>query len=175
LSARFPSKQVYRILRASLDPWCKTEGFRRGQAFLSWYQERGSAFLAFWCQCSQDGWDDFAGSKFVVELQIGDSPEVGAPGVRRSRLAEVLTTEELEEVRQIQNEVISQLPRPPRNHSALQDPRLRDWYLRKFDPVNQPYRSTHDVWLRYGKPEDVERWGAFLRSKLPFALLRFVG
>ncbi len=146
----------------------KQLGFRREKAFLSWARQHNERYTVLWCQVSRDGWDDYAGSQFVVELQRSDSPEVGAHPNTRTRIAKLLTDEQRSEMRRLQNQVITGLSRPPRTHPTLQvSSEVTKWYLEKFEPVSVPYRANEDIWLRYSKPEHVEAWADFLRRVLP--------
>jgi hypothetical protein len=133
-------------------------------------------------QCSQDGWDDFAGSKFALELAFAEQSEFARfgwseprPGIGRLRLrvGSLLTEAELEAVRSLQNQVIDRLPRPPSFHWILQDPRLRSWYLEQFEPVASPFPRNQDLWLRYHGEEDVRGWSGFVGKLLPDLMVRF--
>lgn len=44
---------------------------------LGFYKKLKSHYLIIWFQCSQDGFDQFAGSKFIVETQIGNTTIIG--------------------------------------------------------------------------------------------------
>jgi hypothetical protein len=108
------SPGVYAVLRSSLGPWFKATGFKRAKGVLSYCRLTNGAHTVVWCQISQDGWDAFAGSKFVVEFQRSRGTVVGELASRRQRLAAFLSVSEREELRSIQNAVIAALPRPPR-------------------------------------------------------------
>lgn len=170
------STEVYRIARQVLAPWCKEHGFRRTKGGVrGWYKPIGEKFIVFWFQVSQDGWDEYAGSKFTVEFQISDEPVIGAgePN-QRWRLPKFLNEDELEAVRGMQDAVIAKLEKPSRSYFIFQ---LADdvvsWYLAKFERVIEPYRRTDDIWLRYKDEEDVERWAVFVKGKLP-GVVRFL-
>src|SRR3954451_18728220 len=99
------SPEVYAQLRSEIGPWFKSAGFKRAKGQLAWYRPHGDAFIVVWCQISQDGWDSFAGSKFIVELQRSSEPVCGVFSARRQRLARFLSAQEREEVRKIQNSI----------------------------------------------------------------------
>jgi hypothetical protein len=164
------STEMYKVLRTALSPWAKTAGFKRGSgSMLSYVQPspRGASFLTFWFQCSQDGWDAYSGSKFTLELQ--DASEAGpGHGTRRFRFIKLMTAEEREQVRLLQNQVIMKLRPPPRDHWAYAlDADTRKWYFAKFDLVSVPYRENEDVWMRYLDETDVHAWAQFLLPILP--------
>ena len=162
------SPEVYSVLRATLGPWFKVAGFKRAKGFLSWSRPSNGAHIVVWCQISQDGWDAFAGSKFVVEFQRSAGAVVGELSSRRQRLAAFLSSPEREEVRSIQNAVIAKLPSVPKNHPALGvSLEVAQWYRDKFVSITEPYPEGHDVWFRYFYPADVERWAQFILRKLP--------
>jgi hypothetical protein len=162
------STEVYASIRNELAPLLKSLGFRREKALLSWARQHNERYTVLWCQVSRDGWDEYAGSKFVVEFQRSDSPEAGARSSTRARIAKLLTDDQRAEVWRFQNQVISGLTRPPRTHATLQvSPDVTRWYLEKFEPVTAPYRVNDDVWFRYAKPEHVRAWAEFLRRVIP--------
>jgi len=162
------SSEVYAILKQELDPLLKASGFKRAKSLLSWSRPHDGQHIVVWCQVSQDGWDDFAGSKFVVEFQRSGEPIVGAHPARRQRLASLLADGEREEIRRIQNAVISNLRRPAPTHPNLHiSPEVTKSYLAKFELVREPYPERHDIWLRYAMAEHVHNWGRFVAEKLP--------
>jgi hypothetical protein len=162
------SPEVYAAIRDGLGPSLKSLGFRRGKAFLSWSREHEGQQTVLWCQVSRDGWDDYAGSKFVVELQRSDSPEAGAPSSARARLAKFLSDDQRAEAWLIQSQVIASLGRPPRTHPLLHvSPEVTGWYLEKFEPLRGAYAPGDDLWLRYAKVEHVDMWAEFLQRVIP--------
>lgn len=169
------STEVYRVLRAKLGASCKAAGFRRTKGgMLGWYRPHEGRQLVFWFQCSRHGWDPHVGSQFSLEFQLADRPETGIGLKNRRGLCELLTAEELEEVRARQNEVIAALTPPPAGHWSEQlEGRARDWYLGQFEPVAERYAAGQDVWLRYGCEENVARWAEFLLPRLSRMLVEF--
>jgi len=169
------STEVYRVLRANLGASCKAAGFRRTKGgMLGWYRPHEGRQLVFWFQCSRHGWDPHVGSQFTLEFQLADRPETGLGLRNRSGFCEFLTAEELEEVRARQNEVIAALTPPPAGHWSEQlEVWARDWYLGQFEQVGEPYAAGQDVWLRYGREDDVARWAGFLLPRLSRMLLEF--
>ena len=168
LRTNMKSLEVYAAIRDGLGPSLKSLGFRREKAFISWSREHERQQTVLWCQVSRDGWDDYAGSKFVVEFQRSNSPEPGAPSSARARLAKFLTEDQRAEARRIQSQVIASLSRPPRTHPALQvSPDATLWYLEKFEPLRGAYDPGDDLWLRYANAEHVDAWADFLRRVVP--------
>lgn len=167
------SLQVYSMLRKHLAPAFKAAGFKRAKSMLSWARPQRDRHLVAWCQVSQDGWDDYAGSKFVVEFQLSDDPVVGATHSQRRRLAKMLDHEGREEMRSLQNEVISSLRRPSANHPCLgASEQVRDYYLRKFQKIDLPYSERDDIWCRYARGEHIVAWAKFIVGKLPECFLK---
>lgn len=162
------SQQLYSALREHLAPVFKANGFKRTKTMLSWVRPRGELYIGVWCQADQRGWDTYAGSKFVVEFQLGHEPLIGWNTVCRQRISRMLSAAEREEVRTIQNEVIAALRRPPENYPLLNVcEQVTTIYLNKFTSVDQPYWEADDIWFRYASKEDVDRWGKFFVAKLP--------
>ena len=79
----------------------------------SWYRPHRDLHIVFWFQVSQDGWDDYEGSKFTVEFQLSAEPIVGEVSSFRQRLGQFLDDSSREEVRKIQNGIICSLTPPP--------------------------------------------------------------
>jgi len=162
------STEVYSLLRSELAPWFKSEGFKRTKELLGWSRPSGGAYTVVWCQVSRDGWDPFAGSRFVVEFQRSADSHLGSFHATRERLGKLLSQEEREEVRRIQNSVIAELRPAPATHPWLQiSPEVTAWYLKEFKPVSEPYSERDDIWFRYASPEHVSNWAKFILEKLP--------
>jgi hypothetical protein len=162
------SPEIYAQLKAEIGPWFKSAGFKRGKGQLAWYRPHGDAFIVVWCQISHDGWDSFAGSKFIIEFQRSSEPISGLARSHRQRFARFLSPQEREEARSIQNAVIAALHHPPSNHPDLHiSQQITDYYLAQFRPVREPYPEIHDIWFRYASQEHVSQWAAFIVSKLP--------
>lgn len=164
------STEVYGILRQILSSLCKELGFKRiTGSMLGWQKPFTDRYIVFWFQVSQDGWDEYAGSKFVVEFQISNKPIIGAGQYNmRWRLPKFLNEEELKQVRQMQNTVIRKLHRPDRNYNIIHmGDDIAKWYMAKFQLITEKYSPTDDIWFRYKDREDVECWGVFLRDILP--------
>src|SRR5258706_12863523 len=161
------STEAYKLLRDEVGPWAKAQGFKRAKSMLSWYRPHKNMHIVFWFQVSQSGSDAFAGSQFTVEFQLSHDPIVGA-GPHRQRLGKPLSDSSREELRGIQNGVILSLPKPPSDHFILQlSGDLREWYLKGFHPVTEPYSQNTDIWLRYHTDDHVRRWGQFVLQQLP--------
>lgn len=170
------STLTYKTLRDVVGPWTKTAGFKRaGGGMLSYVRGApGAGFHTFWFQCSRDGWDGFAGSKFTLEFQEASEPEPGHSG-RRSRFIPLLTADEREQVRSLQNVVIKKLRLPPRDHWAhTLDGETKKLYFAKFDLIRDPLGANDDVWMRYADEADVRRWADFLVRLLPRMIEDFV-
>jgi hypothetical protein len=162
------SQQLYSTLREHLAPLFKANGFKRTKTMLSWVRPRGELYIGVWFQADQRGWDTYAGSKFVVEFQLGNEPVIGGKTICRQRIGRMLSAAEREEIRAIQNNVIASLHRPPKNHALLNVcEEVSIVYLKEFKSVDQPYGGREDIWFRYASKEDVDRWGKLLVAKLP--------
>jgi hypothetical protein len=162
------STEVYATLKADLAPAFKAAGFKRAKGLLSWARRRDDRYLVAWCQVSQSGWDDYAGSRFTVEFQLSDEAIVGTSAVHRQRFSSMLSDGGREEMREIQNRVIACLPTPPASHPLLHiSAAVRAYYLKSFQRTDQPYSEREDVWLSYRSTEDVNAWAQFIIRNLP--------
>jgi hypothetical protein len=162
------STDVYNQLKGELGPWFKAAGFKRGSGLLTWARRHGDWWTLAWCQVSQDGWDDFSGSKFTVEFARAEAAQAGANGPWRARLPRLLTAQERERVREIQNGIIAKLREPPRHHPMLTaGAAIRAAYARRFKRVAEPYTPGDDIWFRYANSADLSTWSVFILEKLP--------
>jgi len=160
--------ETYSLLKSEIGPWFKSQGFKRSKGLLGWYSPHGGIETVVWCQVSREGWDHHAGSKFTVELQRSAEPLVGASPAQRERFVRLLTCDDLEEIRSIQNAVIDGLCCPGLGHPTLQiSASVAEWYLKKFEKIREPYSSGEDIWFRYASPEHVTLWARFIARKLP--------
>jgi hypothetical protein len=161
------SDEVYKLLKSEVGPWFKAAGFKRAKNMLSWYRSHGEDFVVIWFQVSQDGWDEYAGSKFTMEFQKSSTAVVGA-GRSRKRISCFCSASEREAIRLIQNGIVRSLEIPPKSHFAFHvSPQVTEWYKEKFLSESTPYQESHDIWFRYSKPDHVLSWGKYLVAKLP--------
>jgi len=172
------SAEVYKEARRVLAPWCKQRSFKRiSGGMLGWVKPKDDNYILFWLQCNWYGWDSYAGSSFVVDFKFSSSPQIGVFGADLvwHRLPYFLTDKELERVREMQNRVIGKLQEPPSDYFILklEDP-FPKWYLEKFKPVERPYTSRDDIWLRYKDANDVRMWSEFLVEVLPKAIEKLI-
>ena len=162
------SQELYSTLREQLPPVFSTNGFKRAKTMLSWVRPHGELYIGVWCQADQRGWDTYAGSRFVVEFQLGYEPLIAWKTICRQRIARMFSAAEREAVRSIQNNVIAALHRPPKSYALLNVcEEVSLIYLQKLNSIDQPYSEREDIWFRYASREDVERWAKFLVGKLP--------
>ena len=140
---------------------------------LSYFRPTGDAFETFWFQCAQGGWDPYTGSQFTIEFQAASESRPGQGG-RRWRFPALMTGDELEQVRFLQNVVIQKLSPPPREHWAYSlEGDARRWYFARFDLIRDPFPERTDIWLRYAGDADVRRWADFFLPILPRLLENF--
>src|SRR5205814_1503551 len=126
--------EVYVELKKELAAPLAASGFKRGKSFLSWSRLLNGQHTVVWCQVSRDGWDNFAGSQFVIEFQRSSEPVVGARCSLRQRIGALLSDADRHEARKIQNGVISELRSPPASHPSLHiSPEVTKWCLQKFE------------------------------------------
>jgi hypothetical protein len=175
--APMKSTDVYRTIRETIGPWCKSAGFKRAPGgMLGWVRPAKAKHLLFWCQCSQFGWESYSGSQFVVEFQLAPGDRLGTlgRGSKRKRLGQMLLNGELQRATELQNAVIGKLVQPPRDHPLLGgSTEVTRLYLDSFARLARPYRSDDDVWFRYHDDEDVVRWAQFLGDVLPRVIAAF--
>jgi hypothetical protein len=167
-----PARVVHRKAQAALGPGFAAGGFERRAASAAaiWYRPAGPEFVVGWVQPTRipdaHGW---YGSKFVIEFRRGAEPKMGVlgPGFR---FCELLGDAGREQVRGVQNAVISRLPPAPARVLRMLDDRTRDWYLAQGKPVTAPYRPDQDIWFRHRDEHDLDAWFRLLPALLPGVL-----
>ena len=160
------SKEVYRILRAELQPQMKAAGFRRLKTGeLAWTRPLRQEHLTLWFQCHPRGSDNEMGSNFVLEFQLDPRLVAGAPRLStRRRFGPLLTEEERETVWRMNDRILGALPDPGPNRP------VRTQYLHT---LRQPYLPNTDIWLHYTAKEHVSDWAAFFRPRMLDLVSRF--
>ena len=165
---KMKSTEVYGVLKQKLSPVLKPLGFKRGKSLLSWFRIHNGSYTVLWCQVSRDGWDDYAGSQFTVELQRSSDSEAGSPSRRRMRIAKLFSESQRDEVWRIQGSVIASLRRPASDHPTLSvSPEVTKWYLAKFEKPSRRYDQGDDIWFRYANAEHVAVWATLLARLMP--------
>lgn len=165
------AKEVYKILRSVVGPWCKAHGFKPAKSSYVTYVGHGDGAGLLLCfQCHHQGWEKHKGSKFTVWLQRGGGAELQPQA--SNRLTSSLSAQDLEFVRARQNRIISSIPQPPAEYvndvvkgmeRAFNDPApMIAIYLADWQAVEAPYKPTDDIWFRYFTEEDVRAWALVL-------------
>jgi hypothetical protein len=107
---------------------------------------------------------------FTVELHLASNEPLAS-----ARLFGLLSTEELEEHRKIQNQVIARMPLDETELDSLPPEWQADRLLR-VAPRLAPYPPNPgpDVWFNYLDATDIHRWMQFIGRVLPGAINRLV-
>lgn len=160
------STDVYKIFDTHLRSDLKSSKYNKAKSSILGYSKKiGAHYLNFWVQCSRDGFDKYVGSKFIIQFSISITAEILYSGLAGGRIPKYFTTEELEKVRLIQNNIIRGLTNPPLSYFPDSTPTDTDkWFLKKFEPVNEPFTSTSDIWFCYKTESDVEEWCRYLKQ-----------
>lgn len=159
------STEVYRVINKIIFPELKRLGFKKTKSgMLGFFKQLKEHYLVCWFQCSQDGFDAYAGSKFVFEVQISKTNDIGAPSVFRNRIPFFLTVEDLAKVTVLENKVKDKLRLPPSNHYIFgMDENIQRWYKKKFEKVDNNYTNSSDIWFVYFDEADINNWIEFLQ------------
>lgn len=124
-------------------------------------------------QCSQSGWDRYAGNEFVVEFEI--SPEARLfTGGHRNRLWRLLSELERRAFWEQNNMVIATLSQPDPRYVAAFPPAVQDWYRKKFTPSATVPDATTGVWFRYYDEQDAAAWAGLLARSITPAIETFL-
>ncbi|WP_286753988.1 MULTISPECIES: hypothetical protein [Sphingobacterium] len=154
------STEVYRIINKIIFPELKGAGFKKTKSgMLGFYKQLKDHYLVIWFQCAQGGFDAYAGSKFVVEVQISKNNDIGSPSIFRERIPFFLTVDDLARVTELENKVKDKLRLPPNNHYIFgMDENIQLWYKKKFEKVENIYKNSSDIWFVYFDETDINNW-----------------
>jgi hypothetical protein len=157
---------------AALGPGFAAQGFecRRASATAIWQRSAGEQFVVSWVQPTRRpdalGW---YGSRFIIEFRRGAQPRTGVMGPG-FRFCQLLDDEGREQVRAVQNAVITRLPPAPARVLRMLDDRTRDRYLAQGRQVTAAYAPDHDIWFRHRDVYDLDAWFRLLPVLLPGVL-----
>ncbi|PUV24050.1 hypothetical protein [Sphingobacterium athyrii] len=159
------STEVYRIINKIIFPELKSLGFKKTKSgMLGFYKQLKDHYLVIWFQCAQGGFDAYAGSKFVFEVQISRTNDIGSPSVFRERIPFFLTVDNLAKVTELENKVKDKLRLPPKTHYIFgMDENIQQWYKKKFEKVDNIYTNSSDIWFVYFDETDINNWIEFLQ------------
>ncbi len=162
------STEVYKEINNIIFPNLKSNGFKKTKSgMLGYYKQLKEHYLVFWFQCSRDGFDEFAGSKFIVEIQISSSNEIGTASIVRQRIPYFLTKTDFAEIAKTENQIKDKLQKPPKTYfifSLTED--IQNWNKKKFDKTNNSYDKSSDIWFLYYDKTDIEKWLAIIEPMI---------
>jgi len=169
------STEVYRVINKIIFPELKSLGFKKTKSgMLGFFKALKEHYLVCWFQCSQEGFDAYAGSKFVFEVQISENNDIGSPSVFRERIPFFLTVDDLAKVTVIENRVKDKLRLPPNNHYIFgMDENIQLWYKKKFEKVDNTYTNSSDIWFVYFDETDINNWIEFLQPVIRKVIFDF--
>ncbi|MCK7595631.1 hypothetical protein [Pseudomarimonas salicorniae] len=165
---------VKRILSSRIGPVLANYGFSRTKTtILGWDKASDLGFLSVFLPFEKYGWSAQFGSSFLLQFQEGlDSHPFTLNRRKMCWFTELLDKEGLSEALDINNAIVAQLEDPvfERDHKQQGD---IDW-LRWGKRVRvRPYVSGEYIELCYTRVGDVEKWAAFIASRLPEMLQAF--
>ena len=115
------STEVYKEIHTAMFPWLKANGFKKTKSgMLGYYKFLKKSYLVIWFQCSQDGFDVYSGSKFIIELQISTTNEIGADTIVRNRISFYLSKNDFVDIKKATNEIRRKLKKPPETYYIFQ-------------------------------------------------------
>ena len=176
MSGKILARDLYKILRLGLGDEMKALGFRRTKATsLGWNMAAGGDFVSLWFQVEKYGWFDDFGSSFTLEFQRGPDPSAGTSALSdRERFHRLLTPQQSEVVRALNNEVITSLPAPgPSSIFSMLAPEVQAAFLIPYKVAVTPYEPGRDVWMHYFTGRQAEGWAVFLQSAMSGMIDRF--
>jgi hypothetical protein len=154
------STEVYKEINKYIFPNLKSNGFKKTKSgMLGFYKQLKENYLIIWFQCSREGFDQYAGSKFIVEIQISETNLIASSSIVRDRIPFFLKENEFTEIAKIENEIKSKLKIPPKTYYIFSlDDEIQNWYKKKFDKIDSTYNNSSDIWFVYFDPIDIEKW-----------------
>jgi hypothetical protein len=167
--------ELHAAARSSLDGTMAGLDFRRvaKTRTASWVRAEGDRWLFLWFQPHRWNGADSAGFRFTVELRLADRPVLYAAGPL-ARLPTLLSPEDRETLRQMENRTLARIPPPDRAYWSQLPESMRLTLLADWRPRLEPYRSDEDVWFRVADRSDLEALLAFIAGVLSGAIKRFI-
>jgi hypothetical protein len=166
---------LHAAARRTLDGPLVEFGFRRvaRTRTASWVRAEGSRWLFLWFQPDRWNGTHSAGFRFTVELRLAARPVLYSAGPA-ARLPRLLSVEDREALRQMENRTLARVPPPDVEHWNALPESVRTSLLADWHPRLHPYRGDEDVWFRVADRSDLEAVLSFIVRVLPEAIERFV-
>jgi hypothetical protein len=161
------AKEAYKVIRATVGPWFKANGFKvLKESSLVYQAPLDGKFVTAKFRCHPNGWDRYRGSSFCVWFKRDADPTIDDSALHL--LTRQLTLPEREFIRARQNRIVSGMPTPPPEYvgslvqafeKAFKEPKqFIDWYLKDWQTVSKPYPAEEPIWFRYLSEDDVRAW-----------------
>lgn len=172
------TKELYRGFRTTLASQMKEAGFKSlPGGHLGWMRQVGEEHLFLWFQANKWGWHPVWGSTFTLEFQMApNADDFMTVRGRREHIGELLESfPELDELRQLNNRVIEQLPGTVSNLAVkgkLENG--MEYVLEGYLVDPEPAVYARDLWLNYYSPDDISLWALYFKTKLPVFISIFV-
>ncbi|WP_163401542.1 hypothetical protein [Flavobacterium fluviatile] len=162
------STEVYKEINSIIFPNMKSNGFKKTKSgMLGYYKLLKEFYLVIWFQCSQDGFDKYAGSKFIVEIQISKTNEIGKGSIIRRRIPYFLTENDFGEIVITENQIKDKFQKPPKTHYIFSlAENVQNWYYKKFEKTNTTYNESSDIWFVYFNEADVQKWAKLIEPMI---------
>ncbi|MBN1665155.1 MAG: hypothetical protein JW943_16285 [Deltaproteobacteria bacterium] len=167
------STEIYKILNLYLKDEFKSLGYKKVKfCRLGWYKSIGNNFIIFEFQCNRWGWDYWTGTDFnfnfgcydkITELSWSVKPIV--------RLNEVIQYDDLFELVEIQNSVISKFHSydcDSKQAFPSAEPAFHDYLQNQFKPILFPPSLTDMFHMRLYDENDVHKWGIYFQKIIKF-------
>ncbi len=168
MPAQPKAPHVRRLAHEILDPLVAPLGFKAVAGVRSgWVGRQGDTtitFDLFFSKWNYGGLPD--PYEFTIDFVVATDGPIGG-----DRLFHLLSEEQREEHRQIQNLVIAKIPLDEEALSRL-PPEWQADRLAAVGPRFAPYPPNLDIWCRYLDATDVRRWMGFIGRVLPSLLDR---
>jgi|WetSurMetagenome_2_1015567.scaffolds.fasta_scaffold52388_3 hypothetical protein len=154
------STDVYKEINNIIFPNLKSNEFKKTKSgMLGYYKQLKEFYLVIWFQCSQDGFDEYAGSKFIVEIQISKTNEIGTDSIVRQRIPFFLTENDFTEIARTENQIKDKFRKPPKTYYIYSlAENTQNWYKKKFEKANDTYNKSSDIWFVYFDQTDIQKW-----------------
>lgn len=161
------AKEAYKIIRATVGPWFKSNGFKvLKESFPVYQAPLDQMFITVKFRCHTNGWNKYKGSSFCVWFKCDADPTVDDGPLHL--LTRQLTLPEREFIRARQNRIVSSIPAPPPEYvgamvqsfqKTFKEPQQYiDWFLKDWQIISQPYPPEEPIWFRYQSKDDVRAW-----------------
>ena len=170
-AVQWSPRRPYTIIKEELDLCLRQMGFARvNLSPLTYSYVDAVEELSLWFEADESTWTPLWGSSFTMELErTPHHLDMTVQRETRARFSTLLSRDDLEELRAMNNLVIAALPGTA-NDAAIYLVDSANGHESVFSGARThkaPYGLGWDIWMHYLDADHIVAWADFLRPRLP--------